>query len=98
MTEEEKRDKRRRKKARQEDRKAAQEEDVALIERGRKARREAAIESKRKLNEREAYEKQKTEKQRLQKARDQFDVGFLLEALARKPHDPVILVLKHWLQ
>jgi hypothetical protein len=83
LTEEEKRDKRRRKKARQEDRKAAQEEEAALIERGRKARREAAIQSKRRLNEREAYEKQ-----RLQKARDQFDVDFLKPWLENRMIQP----------
>jgi hypothetical protein len=72
----------------QEDRKAAQEEEAALIGRGRKARREAAIQSKRRLNEREAYEKQKTEKQRLQKARDQSDVDFLKPWLENRMIQP----------
>ena len=54
----------------------------------RQLRREVAIKSKTRLNEREAYVKHKTQKQRLQKARDQFDLDFLKPWLENTKFQP----------
>ena len=69
-------------------RKEAKKDEDDEIERGRKARRDAAIQSKKVLNEREAYEKQKNEKKRSVAASIEFDSRYLKPWLENRFFQP----------